>query len=256
MGRVVRVNEDLSGQTLDVSSLPDGHARESYLGQVNLQGATIIGDIRGSDILRCQGEGLDLSRALTYGCQWTQSTFDEDTVFPDGAGAAQYQITYELIRRYIAAHCPVRLRARARDIVAAHQAGDYATFCELMGKFRANASDREEALKLWRALPDRMQRRMQAVFATCDGGPPRRTVTVGWPDGVSVDVDRDNLPALPRPNDRYELKLWIQGQAGPVAEDCGLTGLEGHYCFVHEIPDLRVSMFGTPDGWLLERPNF
>lgn len=256
MGRVVRVNEDLSGQTIDVSAFPDGHARESYLGQCDLRGATIIGDIRGTDLLRCQLEGADLSQTDTYGCQWTESTFDDATVFPDDPGAAQYQITYELIRRYIAVHCPVRLRRRMREIVAAHQARDYATFCELMARFKAVARDHEEALKLWRALPDRMQRRMQDVFTTCDGGPPRRTVTVGWPDGVRVELDRDNLPPLPRPSDRYELKLWIQEQAGPVAEDCGFTGLEGHYCFVHEIPDLRAAALGTPDAWLLERPNF
>lgn len=252
MSRVIRTSEDLSGQTIDVSTFPDGHARESYLGQCDLRGATIIGDIRGSDLLRCPCEGLDLTQALIYGCQWTESTFDDATVFPDDAGAAQYEISYELVRRYIANRLPVRLRRKARSMLAAHQAGDWAAFCQRVANIMAVAADAEEARKLWQALPTRFRRRLREMFVdSCDGSPPRSTLSVWWPDGLTVEVDSDNLPPLSHPHDRYELKLWIQEQAELAAPG------SNRYCVVHEItPDLRVSPLPAPDHWQVEKPNF
>lgn len=246
MSRLIRIDEDLSGRTLDVSTLPEGHARESYIGRGSLQGATIIGDIRGSDILGVPCEGIDLSQAETYGCLWTGSTFDATSVLPADPGPFQREITYELVRRRIS-QLPQRWRQRARDILIALSAGDNTGFCALAADVWQR--DPDMVREFWQALPVRVRRFVRKVFLVADCTDPPTSTTAMWPDGIQILIDRDNLPPLPRPDDRYELKQWLIAQAGPFSPEWGF----GRHCWVASIrPWPRVRFLSYADQWFME----
>lgn len=247
MSRIVRTGQDLSGQTLAVSTLPDGHARQSYLGNCNLSGATIIGDIRGSDILDCDLTGADLSAANLYGCVWRGSTFDDASQLPDDPGPYGEELVYELVRRY-APRFPPAWRQRAKDILSAHASGDYEVFCALCKDVWQNEPDVLE--KLWAAMPQKIREWMKRTFAEFNCRDPRPLNAARWPDGVSVAVDVNDLPSLPRPHDRYELARWIEAQAGPINTD--IATFPGRYCWVARIrPQLKIHTLPHPDDWLL-----
>lgn len=248
MGRLIRVNQDLSGATIDVASLSEGHARQSYIGRCDLSNATVLGDIRGSDILECNLSGTDLSQADTYGCLWTGSTFDAASALPSDTGAEQREIYYERIRRIIP-QIPPRWRQRCKDILAAHAAGDYATFCALIADVWTRKP--QVMIDIWQAMPPRARRFLRQVVERADCANPTASSTVTWPDGVSVTVDKDNLPVLPRPYDRYELARWVEAQAGPWEGAEGVTWESGgRWCWVGMIlPMPRVHMLLWPDEW-------
>lgn len=210
MTRLIRLNEDLSGRTIDVGALPDGHARQSYIGRCNLQGSTVIGDIRGSDLLDCDFSGADLSQAQVYGCVWRRSTFDTLTVFPDDFGPFHEEFVYELVRR-ILHQLPLAWRPVARDILRAHVEGRWGDFCALCMQVWQDRPD--VARQVWEAMPPRVRASIRTVFQRLDCAAPTRTYTITWPNGVTVTIDRDDLPSLPRPDDRYALGRWVKAQA-------------------------------------------
>jgi hypothetical protein len=68
-------------------------------------------------------------------------------------------------------------------------------------------------------------------------------------DGVKVSVDSDNLPALPRLNDRYEL-------ARKIEADADALNAEPHYVFVHTIDPPIIAPLRDPDDWLQRKAGF
>lgn len=260
MGRIIRVGTNMDGQVLDASTLPDGHARQSYFGGepgrlMSMRGATIRGDIQGSDLLWVDlRDGADLSQAETYGCLFTGSLVDATTVLPPDPGPFQRELTYEMVRRYIP-HLPTKLRPIAKDMLIALRDGDNATFCQLGQAVMQKARDADAALGMLDTLPPKVRRfikrTLETVAETLCGSPPSTTI-VTWPDGVTVTLDRDNLPPLPRPDDRYELARWIEREAGPPT--LGPEETWGRYCFVTSIrPWPRVQILPHPDAWLETR---
>lgn len=247
MSRIVLTNQDLSGRTLDASLQADGHARQSYVGKCDLRGATIIGDIRGSDVLHSDLRGADLSAANLYGCVWRGSAFDDDSRLPDDPGPYGEELVYELVRRY-SPQFPPAWRRRAKDILAAHASGDYETFCALCKDVWQNEPD--VLRKLWAAMPRRIRGWMKQTFTGFVCRDPNPLSVVRWPDGVSVAVDVDNLPSLEHPDYRYELDQWIIAQAGPINTD--VATFLGRYCWTARIrPQLRIHVLPQPDDWLL-----
>ena len=251
MGRLVWTNQDRAGQTLDASALPDGHARRSYLGSCNFQGATVIGDIRGSDVLDCDLRGgADLSQAQTYGCIWTGCLVDDTTIFPADSGGLQMIVTLERVRRCIP-QLPQAYRQRARDILQALKEGRFLDNQAIIRDVLSTAKGRQVAqqlLDLLAAYPGAVER-VKAIFAfaaasACEN--PRSVVTVDWFDGTVVTIDRDNLPPLPRPDDRYELDQWILAQAGPSPDL-----IHGRNVYTASIrPSLSIFIVSQADDWL------
>lgn len=256
MSRIVRTNENRSGQTFDASGFPEGHLRRSYMGHIDFRGATIIGDIRGSDLLECDfRNGADLSRAQTYGCVWTGSLVDETTIFPAEVGGLQMLVTLELVRRRVA-QLPQAYRQRARGIVQALREGRYLDSQAIIRDILSTQRGREVAQKLLGYLSTHpgIAQRVKDLFGFCAAERceiPRSVATLDWHDGTVVAVDRDNLPPLPRPDDRYELDQWIVAQTEPASH---LLGSRSVYTASIR-PRLAIYILARPDDWLWSLPR-
>ena len=253
MSRIIRTDEDLSGHTIDASTFPDGHLRQSYIGRCNLQGATIIGDVRGTDFLQCDFRNADLSQAQVYGCVWTGSQVDETTVLPTDAGGIQREMIFETLRRLVS-KLPPAYRQKLKDILQASREGRALDRQELVREILSTAKGRAAGQKLLDLLEDHPQIKafLKVLYRAslrdaCNT--PRQVVDVAWPDGVTVTVDRDNLPPLPRPDDRYELARWIEQEAGPS------DMLKRHVWVGNIRLELTIWILAKPDDWLHGLPR-
>lgn len=258
MTRLVRVDEDLSGQTIDVSTLPDGQARQSYISGGSLQRAKIIGDIRGSDILDIPCEGLDLSEAKTYGCRWDGSTVDETTIISPTTGGWQTEMTYELIRRHLVT-MPARLRRLAGSMLDAHAQPQQ----DWEGLYRA-ARSLTEAKGGW----DEINRLLEGLRINYPGVwvlvaqlfhwaqnernqvicMARPTIArLAFSDGATYEIDAKKLPPLVHANYRYELDRYIEKTVGPSP----LAYVPPRHVWTAAIHPIPYTYHGdTADFWL------
>ncbi len=246
--RIVRVNQDLSGQTLNT-------AREGFFQNCNIDGVVFRGDFRGSDYLGCTG-AADWSKALTYGSYWRGCDLT-GAILPPDIGFLHHDPVGALIKDRATA-LPVVVKGPVTDVGAFALSGDYPT------------ASWDTSIHLWWTGRDSLERvalvtGFRQVFAPYPGLAQRweelvirltkgeelskgnlpLSQVVTWPDGVEVTVDALNLPPLPEPS-RHALARWIEGQAGP-----------DRHCFVYSINPMNVRVLAEPDDWLtLPRGGF
>lgn len=264
MTRLIRIDQDLSGRTLDASALPDGHARQSLLLRCNLEGASILGDVRGSDILFCTG-AADFSQADTYACYWRGRGDDlAGTRFPD-VGHLHHDVVREILRQrkeVIAPLIPPAWRPKARQAVEAvrelirnYLTGSWVPAYQVSLDIGVTP---QQFVRLFRLVfepyPKLAARFEEMVRDTVEGdfttlGPQSSSATVHWPDGAEVTVDALDLPVLPELS-RYALARWIENEAGPVLP--GDHSFEERHVFVYSAFPMRLRAMPQADTWLTE----
>lgn len=252
--RITREGINLSGRTIDASKYSRGYVRESYFYRVDFRQTKLLGDFRGSDFIECDLRGADLSETLIYGCLFVGSTLDATTILPPDPGPFQAELTYEYARRHIA-DLPTSMQSYMDQQLTAHAEGRWEDFSNL-GKQAVGASGRkrEEARKLWQAMPRRIKTFMRLTIKAswADGclKQPYRTITTTWPDdGATLTLDLDNLPSLTHPDDRYELRKILQDEIViPVS-----STLKEHHFWINCIRPLpALQIIRAPEEWLVQ----
>jgi len=252
--RVVLINQDLTGQVLDASTRPDGHARESLVRGCTFDINTrFLGDIRGSDFLNNTGPA-DWSGAQTYACYWRGNTNLGGSRWPADIGYLHHQPVGTIIRDAVAAlNLTAAQKQKVRDVgdfvLTADPAASWDTSKPLWWD-NSTTTVRTRLLAGFRAVfapyPqlsarfEELVRRLQSAGALWDGSPPV-SVTLAWPDGAVVTVNPLALPALPDPS-RYTLSRWLEQQADAQASGA-------HYAFVFSIVPPAASVLPEADAW-------
>jgi hypothetical protein len=267
MSRVVLIDRDLRGQTLDASAQPDGHAREGLVMRCQLDLNTrVIGDIRGTDFLANDGPA-DWSQAQTYACLWRRNTNMQGSTFPADIGYLHHEPVIEIIRQRIAElNPPARLREKlvaVRDHVV--NGGSWDTSRAFWWD-AVSGVDRERLAALWRRVfegyPGLARKFAQLYKALTEGGTlwdgaARWATTLTWPDGAEVVIDATNLPALPELS-RHALRRWAEAEAD------GQVPANKHWCFVYTVAEPLIPLtnaepmrdgderlgYKVEDGWL------
>ena len=253
--RRVLTGFNLSGQTLDANAEPGGHARESLILNCNLTGATILGDVRGTDFFNSDLTNCSLTGAQLYGGYWRGNTLTGIQLPADIGALAHHELLIEVIKQGLATitmTAATRAKVQAvRDYIVANGynvswedtppswwTGSSATLrTRLLAAFRATFAPYPSLAERFEALVKRLQAGLPLRSITAH---PIATVT--WPDGAAVTVDGNNLPVLPELS-RFALKEWIQAQA-----DAQRPG--PHYCWVAAtLPSMTVHVLSSPDDW-------
>jgi len=250
--RVVLTNQDLTGQVLDASTRPDGHARESLVRGCTFDlGTRFVGDIRGTDFIGNTGPA-DWRAAQTYSCYWRGNQNLSGSLWPADIGSLHHEPVGTIIRDRVAL---VAATARPKVIAVASYVlgGDYARASWDTSKTYwwdgLTVTQREKLAAAFRLVfqpyPGLAERFEELVKALKEGTPlfqgaPLAT-DVSWPDGASIHLDAMNLPALPEPS-RYALARWLEAQAD-------LQQPAPHHCFVYSALPPIVRPLPQPDDW-------
>ena len=254
MSRLIFQRQRLQGQTLDASAQPDGHARQSLFELCDLSDVTFIGDWRGTDYLSSTSLRTNWTQAQTYASIWDKCPLT-NAQFPVDIGFLHHEPAAEILKQTAS-----RVLARYQpwvDEISVETRGDITRTISWNSRLdlwwdRVPARERQLLVREIRKLftdYHQLATRFEGLAAELLSGirptpaRTRRRRIVRWRDGVTVDVDADNLPSLPDPS-RYALSRWIEQQAGP-----------GHYCFVYSIiPLLPLNRrLDQEETWLSHR---
>ena len=251
MSRLTRVNQDLSGQTLNASLLPDGHARQSLIQGCDIDGAAIIGDVRGADYIGNTG-AADWSQALCYASYWRGNTLT-GSKFPADIGFLHHQPVAEIIRqRIIALNPSPALKTRFQAVVGhVLGAGSWDTsktvwwdgFSESERTKMANL-----AQQVFAGYPNLAARFKELLKRLTTGetlwdGKFLATITLMWSDDALVSIDVTNLPPLSDPS-RFTLARWAEAQADAQAPG-------PHHVFIYSLgPSPAGQIMRDADAWL------
>ena len=238
MTRRILTNLNLSGQVIDASLQPDGHARQSLIRGCNLTGAIVLGDMRGSDIFGSDLTNCDLTGALVYNTYWRGNTMTGSR-WPTDIGFLHHDPVAEIIR------------ARAALVVATARPKVQQVASFVLGNYLSGSWDPSKSI-WWDGLTTTQRNRLitafrlvfqpypqlaarfEALMALLQSGragftgnaPTAQTLT--WDDGVTVTLDALNLPVLSDLS-RYSLARWAEQQAGL-----------GHECIVWSAYPMRA----------------
>lgn len=245
MPRQVFTDADQSGQLVDAGQ----ESRESLFLRCNLDGATFLGDWRGSDYLSCTG-ATDWRQADIYGSYWRGNTLG-GSQFPASIGYLHHEPVAEIISQRAKAVLSGATRRTVLQVAQFVASGDYvaASWDTSTPLWWAGIGDRKrrEMLAGFRLVfepyPGLAERFEELVIALEQGSPlfagdTPLVQTVTWPDGAEVVIDALNLPPLPDPS-RYTLARYLEGQAGP-----------GHHLFLYGILPPRPVVLPEPGVWL------
>ena len=249
MPRQIRIGENFDGLTLGSPGL---EARQSYIRNCSLVGATVLGDWRGSDILGCDLTNANLTGAQTYACYWRGNTMLGAT-FPADIGWLHHEPVAEIIRAAAASLPPGTVKTKIQA-VGTFVLSDYKTASWDSSKAvwwdTLTAAQKLTAVSRFRALfapyPQLAARFEELIRAIQGGGTlwagsAATSGTLTWPDGASVTVDALALPPLPELS-RYGLARWMEAQAD-------LQAPGPHYCFVAGVVPIHLWALPDPDTW-------
>ena len=265
MTRRVLTNQNLSGQTLDASTQPDGHARESLLRGCTFDASTVfLGDIRGSEFINCTGPA-NWSQAQTHGCYWRGGDI-QGAQFPADIGAHHYEVIREIIRQrapLVINSVPANRRTAVlnalielRNLLVNLDQMCWDTAADLMDSRVSKTIGRAFFRAVFQPYPrllaafNRMVRDRDTVGS---GFTPKLQTTVSWDDGVSVTLDATTVPAGASAYDvARALETQARAQAtGTLADYYNPVppGLDYHvHVYVVRPPLLRAMV--TADEWL------
>lgn len=249
MRRVI-TGQNLDGRTLDASLFQGGHGQQSYIGSCSINGAVFLGDWRGSDFVNNTG-AADWSGAQVYACRW-QNSVAAGALFPPNIGWTNEEPLREILRAAGTTAPRRRLIAALQPIL--ESASRHDDLQRIWARLKAAELD-DDAIALMRSIvtayPGLRTLVQSVVVRAIDptkGDPPANPVyTIGWPAewneadpdfAVDVNIDSSALPVT-RPFDRYQVKTWLEQQAGPE-----------HYAWVWSLDPFVAEPMAYPDYWL------
>ncbi len=255
MFRIIYENEDLRGVTINNpgSFLYVGGCT---LGLKNRKLTTFIGDCTAADFINNTGLA-DYSKADTYAAQWRGNTNMEGSKFPSNIGYLHHEPVAEILRQGISK--ATGIERTILEGLPAWVRADYS--------FHSwNTGWSEYASKIPGATPENfivaltlavegypgLEACVRNLGRDLLGGtltpmermPPVREVE--FFDSIKATLDTGNLPALTRPQDRYELAQKIK-----MGADALSTG--EHLNFVQTIDPPVVIPQQSEGDWLLVR---
>lgn len=276
MPRLVHYREDLSGRTLGgLVSVSRGarpttpvHYRQSYFGECRLDGATVLGDFRGSDFLDCPIPGTDFSRMDPGGCRMDGSTPDAATGFPAAIPGLITEATSEILRRVLPM-LPAPWRPAATAMIDAQHDTRYFDMVQVARQTRADAKGEKVVQRFIKALTPypSVQSYVRTVLDWVNGevciysnlsaedeaikrlSIPTRRARLVFNDSASYTIDPARLPALAHPFYRFELDRAIEVAVGPV-QDRTLAHQERHVWTAAIRPWPWPFQGATADFWL------
>ena len=266
MSRIVLVGSDLSGQVLNASTQPDGHARESLIQGCTFDAATrFLGDWRGTDYIG-GGGAADWSQAQTYGSLWRCNVLG--AAFPPDIGHLHHQPVAEIIRQRIVALNPTTTLRNKLEAVRLHVLGGGSWDTSKLSWWDGLTQTQRNRLRdLWRqvfqgypGLAERFEGLLKSLLAgePLYTGTRQEVASVTWPDGAQVTVDAGNLPTLPEKS-RYALRQWIEAQNpdGIILPE----GAAERHCFVYAVADALspitvIQPLREADSWLVGPGGF
>ena len=227
MSRIIRINEDLSGQTLDSSLFLEGHARESLIQNCNIDQTVLLGDWRGTDYLGNTG-AADWSNAQTYASYWRGNTLI-GSKFPPDIGFFHHDPVSEIMR--VGAEALNLTERQKVEAVSTFVRSDYITASwntslSLWWDGASNSKRRKYVTgfrRIFAPYPGLFHRFEELVDILMAGERPPSmdmplTTNVIWPDGIEIPLDAKNLPRLPELS-RYTLKNWFKIEADKLNPD-------------------------------------
>lgn len=254
--RQTHTHADLSGQTLDASQQPDGHARESLFLRCNIDGLTLIGDWRGAAYLGNTG-AADWSKAQTHASYWRRNTLG-GSKWPTDIGYMHHEPVAAILDGGLSRLTPaLRLIGRAIPlwVLSDYTAASWDTAWDGLISGLPGAT-RERFIEVLRILAegypgllsriDELERKLineESALWTPKAEPLKATLL--WPDGAEVLLDAANLPTL-SDSSPYALARWIEAEA-----DAQQPG--PHYAFVYSITPMIPRILPEPDYWLANR---
>ena len=265
MTRRILTNQNLSGQVLDASTQPDGHARESLLRGCTFDAGTVfLGDIRGAEFINCTGPA-DWSQAQTHGCYWRGGNI-QGAKFPTDTGSFHYEVIREIIRQrapLVINSVPANRRTAVlnalielRSLLVNLDGMCWDTAADLMDSRISKTIGRAFFRAVFQPYP-RLLATFEQMVRHRDAGDPnavlRTQETISWADGVSVTLNSTSVPAGASAYDvARALETQARAQAtGRLADYYKPVpnGLDYHvHVYVVRPPLLRAMV--TADEWL------
>lgn len=250
--RQIYVNENLSNKILQ------GEGRQSYFGNCNLENTKFIGDWRGTDYINNTG-GADWTQADTYLSYWRGNDLI-GAKFPKDIGCYHHEPPMEMFR--IASLSETNLVHKKimetihlflKDLYSQGKHGE-ACLCRVYVKALETASDKDVMAAFDKVVAP-YEQWVWYLDAYVRGG--KRTIPYDRPSkiqftthlfdkGQLMDFDKDNLPSLTRPNDRYELARKLEQQAK-------LLTVKDSFFFINCIDPPAIRTMQSADEWLKVR---
>ena len=216
--RQIHLNENLSNQTLI------GEAQQSYFGNCNLENTKFIGDWRGTDYVNNTG-GADWTQADTYLSYWRGNDLI-GAKFPTNIGSFHHEPPMEMFRvaseketNAIHKNIMQKVYLYLKNLYAQGKHKE-ACLCRVYNKAMETSNLKlimeifYKVVKGYESWEWYLDRFVQKGYPTEPSVRPAVTDFASTLKGGFMQIlDSNNLPALPRPNDRYELARYFEKEA-------------------------------------------
>lgn len=214
--RQIHINENLSNKTLR------GPHRQSYFGNCNLEGTKFVGDWRGTDYIGNTG-GPDWTQADTYLSYWRGNDL-EGAKFPTDIGCYHHEPIMEMFRvAFIKEPNLVHKVIMSTTYnflknLYAQERHREACICTVFANALRETTNKDEIIDAFYKTVTSYPQWIEYIDGFIRDGKPTTPsvrpskIPIGLADGEQIELDKDALPTLSRPNDRYELARKLETQ--------------------------------------------